>query len=143
MALLRHRDFSNALFNNAADEDGFMGMWGARRNRQPKDPNRFPKVPSGEGTQLMRSGAFGANDYDLHAKKRISRRMLERELGLGDREQRKRNNDIVAQVSSGPPTHPGFPHAGVTFLPQSMIPSDEGREDHPLRRPGLLGPVFR
>ncbi|PNY23576.1 LEC14B protein [Tolypocladium capitatum] len=97
VALLRHQDFSNALFNNVADEDGFISTWAARRSRQPKDPNRFPKVPSEEGTQLMRSGAFGANDYDLRAKKRISRRMLERELGLGDREQRGRNNDIVTQ----------------------------------------------
>ncbi|KAJ6444018.1 WD repeat protein [Purpureocillium lavendulum] len=98
MALLRQRDFSNALFNSAEDEEGFMGMWGSRRRRQAKDPNRFPTVPSEEGIKLMRSGAFGANDYDLHAKKRISRRMLERELGLGDREQRKRNTDIVTQT---------------------------------------------
>ncbi|OAQ94277.1 WD repeat protein [Purpureocillium lilacinum] len=98
MALLRQRDLSNTLFNNADDEEGFMSMWGSRRRRQAKDPNRFPTVPSEEGIKLMRSGAFGANDYDLHAKKRISRRMLERELGLGDREQRKRNSDIVTQT---------------------------------------------
>ncbi|PHH87540.1 hypothetical protein CDD83_8730 [Cordyceps sp. RAO-2017] len=97
MALLRNRGLGHVLFNSAEDEDGFMGVWGSRRRRQPKDPNRFPKVPSEEGLKLMRSGAFGANDYDMHAKKRISRRMLERELGLGDREQRKRNNDIVTQ----------------------------------------------
>ncbi|KAM4065051.1 LEC14B protein [Hirsutella rhossiliensis] len=97
MALLRHRDLSRGLFNSEEDEEGFLSLWGSRRNRQPKDPNRFPKVPSNEGTKLMRSGAFGANDYDMHAKKRICRRMLEREIGLGDREQRKRNNDIVMQ----------------------------------------------
>lgn len=96
IALLRHRDLSNSLFINAEDEQGFLGLWRSRRNRPPKDPNRFPKVPSDEGIELMRSGAFGANDYDMHAKKRISRRMLERELGLGDGGQRKRN-DIVTQ----------------------------------------------
>lgn len=100
MALLQHRDLSHVLFNSEDDELGFQSLWGSRRNRQPKDPNRFPKVPSDEGTKLMRSGAFGANDYDIHVKKRICRRMLDRELGLGDREQRKRNNDIVMQVSA-------------------------------------------
>lgn len=128
MALLRHRDFGNALFSNAADETGFMDMWGARRNRQPKDPNRFPKVPSEEGTQLMQSGAFGANDYDLHAKKRISRRMLERELGLGDGEQRKRNNDIVTQVSPDLPPRQASLSRVLTTLPQSMIPSTRAEQ---------------
>ncbi|KJZ79355.1 hypothetical protein HIM_01506 [Hirsutella minnesotensis 3608] len=97
MSLLRHRDLGQVLFNSAEDEDGFMGLWGSQRGRQPKDPNRFPKVPSEQGVKLMRSGAFGANDYDMRARKHISRRMLERELGIGDREQRKRNNDIVMQ----------------------------------------------
>ncbi|PFH62502.1 hypothetical protein XA68_13241 [Ophiocordyceps unilateralis] len=100
MAILRHRHLSHVLFNNAEEEEiTLMRILGGRSyGRPPKDPKRFPKVPSDEGLKLMRSGAFGANDYDLHATKSLCRRMLERELGLGDREQRRRNNDIVTQT---------------------------------------------
>ncbi|KAF4583110.1 WD repeat protein [Ophiocordyceps camponoti-floridani] len=100
MALLRHRDLSHVLFNNDEEEDvTLMRIFGGPAyGRTPKDPNRFPKVPSDEGLKLMRSGAFGANDHDLHPKKSLCRRMLERELALGDREQRIRNNDMVTQT---------------------------------------------
>lgn len=101
MAMLRQREFSSALFESTEDEERFMGIWGARRRPRPKDPNRFPKVPSEEGTELMRSGAFGANDADLRARQRINRRMLERELGLGDGTERRRNSDMMKQA--GPP----------------------------------------
>lgn len=113
MALLRDRDLSHVLFRSREDEEGFLNIWGSRRNRQPKDPNRFPKVPNAEGTRLMVSGAFGANDDDMHAKKRICRRILERELGIGDREQRKRNNDIVMQVSASQVSP--APHSQLTY----------------------------
>lgn len=46
----------------------------------------------------MASGVFGVGDTDLPSKKTIARRLLERELGLGDRVWRKRNNGILAQV---------------------------------------------
>lgn len=98
MALLRNRDLTNVLFSDNADEEGFLSHWGLRSRRQPKDPNRFPKVPSEEGLKLMRAGAFGANDYDLHTQKHMARRMLERELGDGTREERRRNSDLVTQV---------------------------------------------
>ncbi|RCI09804.1 hypothetical protein L249_3891 [Ophiocordyceps polyrhachis-furcata BCC 54312] len=93
MALLRHRNFSHALFNGADEAD--VRIWGGRAYRNPhKDPNRFPKVPSDEGRKLMRDGTFGANNID---SKTLARRMLERELALGDGEQRRQNNDIVTQ----------------------------------------------
>ena len=99
MALLRNRELANVLFSDSADGDEFLNHWGVVR-REPKDPNRFPEVPSEEGRKLMRAGAFGANDYDIHAaQKHIARRMLERELGVGDREHRRRNGDLVTQVS--------------------------------------------
>ncbi|KAL6698487.1 WD40-repeat-containing domain protein [Trichoderma pleuroticola] len=63
----------------------------------PKDPNRFPKVPSAEGRKLMESGVFGLSDTDLRTKKRIARRLLDREIGLGDRMARKRTNGALAQ----------------------------------------------
>lgn len=102
MALLRNRELGQILFDQEAGDDGeeddFLGQWTRRRRRPPKDPERFPKVPSPEGTKLMRSGAFGANNYDLRTKRQLGSRMLDRELGLGDREQRKRNSDIIRQV---------------------------------------------
>lgn len=102
MELFRNRDLTNLLLSDNADEEGFLSHFGIRRRRQPKDPNRFPKVPSEEGLKLMRAGAFGANDYDLHTRKHLARRMLERELGVGDREERRRNSDLVTQVRISP-----------------------------------------
>lgn len=86
------------------DEDG--GAWGhfghflRRRRRTTKDPNRFPKVPSEEGIKLLRSGLFGSNsvDYDRRVRKHAARRILERELGLGTREERNRNSAILRQA---------------------------------------------
>ncbi|CAH0046166.1 unnamed protein product, partial [Clonostachys solani] len=72
------------------------------RRRPPKDPNRFPKVPSEAGTRLMFSGQFGTNDiemnYNRRMKKSIQRRLLERELGLGSYDDRRRNNDLITQA---------------------------------------------
>lgn len=96
MALLRNHDLSHIIFED--DEDGSaFNRWGMRNRRVEKDPNRFPKVPSPEGTRLMKSGAFGANDYDSHRGKRVARRLLERELGIGNQEERKRNHDLITQ----------------------------------------------
>lgn len=70
-----------------------------RGRRQPKDPNRFPKVPSVEGEKLMRSGVFGSNEraYDRRMRKQVSRRILDRELGTVDYDARRRNNGLLAQ----------------------------------------------
>jgi WD repeat-containing protein 23 len=80
----------------------FRGTGLGRHAAEPKDPNRFPKVPSSEGRKLMDSGVFGTSDYDLRPKKQIARRILDREIGLGDRIQRKRNNGVLAQVWPAP-----------------------------------------
>ncbi len=87
------------------DLESLFGQWGRRSRRPAKDPNRFPKVPSDEGRKLMQSGTFGSSNGAVHkgATKRIARRMLERELGIGDRRQRTRNTDLIAQVSLGLP----------------------------------------
>lgn len=80
----------------------FRGTGLGRHSGEPKDPNRFPKVPSEEGRKLMQSGVFGSNDYDIRPKKQIARRILEREIGMGDRMQRKRDHGVLAQVSMQP-----------------------------------------
>ena len=101
MSFLRNPDMNQLLENLEEDagEDGLpFGRFTRRRRREPKDPNRFPKVPSDEGSRLMRTGLFGASDYDRRTRKRLARRMLERELSIGDFDQRKRNNDLLTQV---------------------------------------------
>ncbi|OLN86087.1 LEC14B protein [Colletotrichum chlorophyti] len=78
------------------DDDDYIG-WGRRRRRPRREPSRFPKVPSDEGTKLMHSGAFGANEYRVKKKKQLARRILDRELGLGDGRERRQNQDLMAQ----------------------------------------------
>lgn len=68
-----------------------------RGTSQPKDPDRFPKVPSEEGTKLMYSGAFGANNHERFPNKSLPRRILERELGVGTWAERKLNNSLITQ----------------------------------------------
>ncbi|KAJ4018055.1 hypothetical protein NW752_001966 [Fusarium irregulare] len=97
LALMQDPNLTSVLFQDNADDDAEFLDWPFRRRRTPKDPNRFPKVPSEQGLKLMRSGAFGANDYSFGAKKRLAIRMLERELALGNREDRLRNTALINQ----------------------------------------------
>lgn len=48
----------------------FRGTGLAHQAADPKDPNRFPKVPSDEGRKLMGSGAFGVSETDLRADRK-------------------------------------------------------------------------
>ncbi|KAK2592243.1 hypothetical protein QQS21_010059 [Conoideocrella luteorostrata] len=99
MALLRNRHLTDVLITDGHDSDSFLSHLGLRPRREPKDPSRFPKVPSEEGMKLMRTGTFGANDYGLRKRKQhIMRRLLERELGIGSHEERRRNGELVAQA---------------------------------------------
>ncbi|KAI1748832.1 WD40-repeat-containing domain protein [Xylaria castorea] len=97
--LLRGRNLGILLSNDEDDDDD--GNWGPTRLRRRRtlDPNRFPKVPSEKGRELMNSGTFGANDISspLRKKKQLARRLLERELGTGDRSYRRMNQGIIAQ----------------------------------------------
>lgn len=94
LALLRGRDLGHVLFHD--DDDGGWGFR-RRRRRSPPDPNRFPKVPSEKGTELMHSGTFGSTDRHITSRKRLARRILDRELGIGNQSERKINQDIMAQ----------------------------------------------
>ncbi|TRX88411.1 hypothetical protein FHL15_010724 [Xylaria flabelliformis] len=99
--LLRGRNLGILLNNDDDDDDD--GNWGATRLRRRRilDPNRFPKVPSEKGRELMNSGTFGAVDISspMRKKKQLARRILERELGTGDRSYRRMNQGMIAQVS--------------------------------------------
>ncbi|KAI0401554.1 WD40-repeat-containing domain protein [Xylaria palmicola] len=88
------------LLNGGEDWDDDDGNWDSRlRRRRALDPNRFPKVPSEKGRELMSSGTFGVNDISspMRRKKQLARRILERELGTGDRSYRRMNQGAIAQ----------------------------------------------
>lgn len=87
------------ISGNNLDVENLLNSWGRiRRGRSTKDPNRFPKVPSEEGIKLMCTGTFGANDYGSRQPKKVPRRLLDRELGIGSLGERKQNCELVAQV---------------------------------------------
>ncbi|OIW31042.1 WD40 repeat-like protein [Coniochaeta ligniaria NRRL 30616] len=91
-----------AALGDDGDED--LAQWVRRRGRrQALDPDRFPKVPSKEGRKLMDSGVFGhVEAVDTVTKTRrqrkaLARRVLERELGLGDGVARRANLGLMKQ----------------------------------------------
>ena len=86
------------------DDDGAYGLFGMgrRRRRRPKGNRpQPPPVPSPEGQRLMESGKFGQSGYYQdklrNRKQRISRQLMNRELGL-DREAVRRGNQSMSQV---------------------------------------------
>lgn len=99
--------FANAEdLEDEGDDGDFNPRW--RRRRRPKpDPNRFPKVPSDEGTELMNSGAFGSNEaqavtssdvQNMKRKKKLAMRIMDRELAIESPAKRRLNNKLMAQV---------------------------------------------
>lgn len=93
-------------FDDEDDED-FNPVWRRRRRRPKPDPNRFPKVPSDEGTRLMESGTFGTSDIqdsttDIRtspgSRKRLTSRILDRELATENYTRQKMNQRLMAQV---------------------------------------------
>ncbi len=94
LALLRGHNLTHVLFNDYDVEN----LPNVRRRGNP-DPNRFPKVPSEKGRELMESGLFGAVDSrePLASRKQIARRLLDRELGIGDGNERQLNQDMMVQ----------------------------------------------
>ncbi|KAI1488395.1 WD40 repeat-like protein [Biscogniauxia mediterranea] len=98
LGYLRRTNLSRILFRDDDDEGGFQFGYRARRNRS-RDPNRFPKVPSDKGRELMNSGTFGANEVptSIKMKKQLARRILDRELGIGDHAIQRINQGVMAQ----------------------------------------------
>ena len=113
--LLRNSEIGR-LFHLAAVDDDFEDdddddadlnpVWRRRRRRTKPDPNRFPKVPSDEGKELMNSGTFGFNevqtvnsgDRNNIGKKKLARRILDRELATVGYAQQRVNHRLMAQV---------------------------------------------
>jgi len=107
LQLLRqfHETGNIQIITNDGDDD--THRWMRPRRRNPPDPDRFPKVPAEKGMELMGSGVFGSNDTHrnrgaaagrVDKKKRLARRILDRELARDDYIRRKENQRLMAQV---------------------------------------------
>ena len=105
MQLLGHaglrRIFANHTVAGSGDDDDDIGLSGRRRRRTKLDPNRFPKVPSGEGRKLMDSGNFGSNEVwqDVTKKRnsRLAEQLMYRELDM-DGSHAAKANKAISQV---------------------------------------------
>jgi WD repeat-containing protein 23 len=97
--LLRGQYLNPAIID---DEDGEGRHFSWNIGNPAGAPKRFPKVPSEEGRKLMQSGVFGAYDGRGPNRKALARRLLDRELGLGDRTGQQLNQGFMAQVGSTP-----------------------------------------
>lgn len=89
------------------DDDEFYDPTFRRRRRRARpDPNRFPKVPSDKGLELMNSGTFGSSEIDTIAsgniskKKKLAIRILDRELATEGYAQQRVNQRLMAQVGA-------------------------------------------
>lgn len=98
--LLRSANIGRLINVGGAHEEDYDH----RRRRARPDPDRFPKVPSETGTELMNSGVFGLNeaygthDGEIPKKKKLARRILDRELAAEDYVHQKLNHRLMAQV---------------------------------------------
>jgi len=106
LRLLRSRQLFAGGGGDDDDDTHLPHAWRTRSRRPPPDPNRFPKVPSDEGTELMNSGKFGSNEAqaissadrnNIGKKKKLAMRVLERELAVGNSAKRGLNNRLMAQ----------------------------------------------
>ncbi|KAL2065419.1 hypothetical protein VTL71DRAFT_3089 [Oculimacula yallundae] len=113
MQLLQHPDVGRLFrfVQNGDDDDDddddeeFAPRWRRARRAKP-DPNRFPKVPSDRGTELMQSGTFGSNEAhavtsndrsSIGKKKKLTMRILDRELAINSPAKQKLNQRLMAQ----------------------------------------------
>lgn len=94
------------------DDDGEFVPFGRsiRRRQRSFTGDRYPKVPSEEGKKLMASGTFGVNDRCNHSacgepfaqsthdkRRRLARRMFDRELGVESRGRARALNSLATQ----------------------------------------------
>lgn len=86
-----------------SDDDEFERRSRYQRStrRRGSSANR-PKVPSDQGTELMRSGQFGNNPYYVDElrkrKKALATKLMWRELGIHSNGTERRANQSIAQV---------------------------------------------
>lgn len=93
--LLRNSNLGHLVFAN--DEEDQRQQ--RQRRRQAHEASTLPQAPCKEGTELMNSGRFGATELgpSLRTQKRIARRILDRELGIGTTATRLANEAVLKQ----------------------------------------------
>lgn len=93
------------------DSDAYLGYGGRRsRRRRTFEGDRYPKIPSDEGRKLMGSGQFGTNDHcdhtscgepfsqtNLRKRRKLARRMFDREMGVANRGRARALNSLASQ----------------------------------------------
>ncbi len=96
---------ANTSVDDEEDDDGEArnGRFGSRRRRKPQNcENKYPRIPSDEGRELMRSGIYGSRDHfgDISRKRKrnISERLMWRRLGDDARGSYRRANRLISQV---------------------------------------------
>ena len=146
--ILQTRGVSNVTIGpgDGDGNDGRFGFLGTRRSsrRTRNNNDQLPKVPSEEGRRLMDSGTFGSNEYykDMlrRRKKKFSRRLLSRELGI-DNDYSHRANKLISQVQRILSFFPSN-HNSHTMLLGSYT-FIERRYNNPLQFAMLLWSIFR
>ena len=102
--LQSHGLISTRALRGSDDNDLDDGYGGLRRRRRHPDPNRFPKVPSDVGRELMDSGLYGSRDGFVDTRRRrktsLSQRLMWRKLGVEARGTQRRANRLITQVRS-------------------------------------------
>lgn len=106
--LQTHAFFPQGDEDDDDDEDEFHILRSAsrrRRRRQRPLDELYPKVPSEEGMELMRSGHYGNNahyiDERRQRRKRLATKLMWRELGVGTRGAQKAARQAISQVGTG------------------------------------------
>jgi WD repeat-containing protein 23 len=106
LRLLASSQIGRLFLRGIDGDDDDYGSFGIRRRRRRAalDPNRFPKVPSDQGIELMKSGNFGVNELQvtntITKKKKLAKRILDRELGMDGGARLKANQRLMAQVNA-------------------------------------------
>jgi hypothetical protein len=102
----------------------------------------FEPVPSEAGRELMNSGTFGANVRlvdSIKRKKRLSSRLLRREMGLGSIGRQRARSGLLKQVCKLL-CYSTRACAHYNAGPNTIL---ESRHDHTLRISLLLGPILQ
>jgi hypothetical protein len=108
MRVLAPTAFRNVLHSHSLGGWPQLPGYGetGRPGRQSRLQPRLETVPSEVGRDLMMSGAFGNNDRSMDnrkQKKRVSWRILQREIGGGGLGRERSKMSLLKQVGSGRP----------------------------------------
>lgn len=105
--ILHYNGWRGGTLGDEDDDDEVFGFLRYSRKSRRSGAENLPKVPSDEGTELMRSGDFGENpsyvDMLRKRKKTLAAKIMWRELGVDVSGRHRVAVQSTAQVSSRPP----------------------------------------